>query len=255
MLTPQSPEDLSTRQRNYITNQLNQLNDAIYDLPSAAEANLQDILDLTDAARYYLVQEIMEDCESYHGSCFLYKDRDSTDTRGQKVFPRWHFGPVWDFGNAYDRHQERFIYDGPTFSQIWIEQLCKNEQFNERLMKLWYLYRQQGHNKVLADINSFVSAVSTAAKRDAERWRNTNVRTNGDMNNRKQDFLDRMNWRIDWLYSQWGEGDPTPLTSNEPVFTDSSQLPSDNPRMLISNGQLLIQRDGCRYTLTGQRVE
>lgn len=255
MLTPQSPEDLSTQQRNYITNQLNRLNDAIYDLPSAAEANLQDILDLTDAARYYLVQEIMEDCESYHGSCFLYKDRDSTDTRGQKVFPRWHFGPVWDFGNAYDRHQERFIYDGPTFSQIWIEQLCKNEQFNERLMQLWYLYRQQGHNKVLADINSFVSAVSTAAKRDAERWRNTNVRTNGDMNNRKQDFLDRMNWRIDWLYSQWGEGDPTPLTSNEPVFTDSSQLPSDNPRMLISNGQLLIQRDGCRYTLTGQRVE
>ena len=123
MLTPQSPEDLSTPQRNYITNQLNQLNDAIYDLPLATGANLQDILDLTDAARYYLVQEIMEDCESYHGSCFLYKDRDSTDTRGQKVLPRWHFGPVWDFGNAYDRHQERFIYDGPTFSQIWIEQL------------------------------------------------------------------------------------------------------------------------------------
>ena len=252
MITPKSPEVLSPAERNYLTNQLSMLNSRLY---GSSESQLQAILDFNEAAKFYLIQEILEDCESYHGSCFLYKDRDSTDTRGQKVFPRWHFGPVWDFGNAYDRHQERFIYDGPTFSQIWIEQLCKNEQFNERLMKLWYLYRQQGHNKVLADINSFVSAVSTAAKRDAERWRNTNVRTNGDMNNRKQDFLDRMNWRIDWLYSQWGEGDPTPLTSNEPVFTDSSQLPSDNPRMLISNGQLLIQRDGCRYTLTGQRVE
>ena len=84
MITPHSPENLSTRQRNYITNQLNQLNDAIYDLPLATGADLQDILDLTDAARYYLVQEIMEDCESYHGSCFLYKDRDSTDTRDKK---------------------------------------------------------------------------------------------------------------------------------------------------------------------------
>ena len=101
MISTQSPEDLSSAQRNYITDQLLSLNDAIY---NDGDKPVQDILDITDAAKFYLVQEIMEDCESYHGSCFLYKDRDSTantlTANPLTVIPKWHFGPVWDFGNA-----------------------------------------------------------------------------------------------------------------------------------------------------------
>lgn len=249
MVTPQSPEDLSAAQRNYITAQLNGLNDAIYNLSST---KLEDILDITDAARFYLVQEIMEDCESYHGSCFLYKDRDSTNTRGQWVVPKWHFGPVWDFGNAYDRQKERFIYDGPTFSQIWTEQLCQNKLFYERVQQLWYQYRQSGHSKVLADIDAFVSTVSSAAKRDAERWKDSgNVRKNDDMSGRKQEFLSRMNRRINWLYSQWGEGNSTPIS-------DAVEQVEQDPQpatIRLSDGQLLIERNGKRYTLTGVPLE
>ena len=249
MVTPQSPEELSSVQRTYISNQLNALNDAIYGQGSTP---LADILDLTDAARFYLVQEIMEDCESYHGSCYLYKDRDSTDTRGRQVVPKWHFGPVWDFGNAYDRHQERFIYDSPTFTQIWAEQLCRNDLFYERVQQLWYQYRQSGHKKVLADIDAFVSAITSAAKRDAERWQNSNVRTNGDMSGRKKEFLNLLNWRIDWLYSKkWGEGDSTPITDDVPTVL-SEPAPA---AIRLVDGQLLIQRDGKTFTITGQPVE
>ncbi len=254
MVTPHSPEDLSITQRTYITNQLNALNDAIY---AKGNKPLDELLDLTDAARFYLVQEIMEDCESYHGSCFLYKDRDTTNTRGQWVVPKWHFGPVWDFGNAYDRGQERFIYDGPTFSQIWIEQLCSNQTFYQRVQQLWYQYRQSGHSKVLADINSFVSAVSSAAKRDAERWKDSdNVRKNADMQNRKQEFLSRMNWRLDWLYSQWGEGDSTPLPDdNAKAAIAETNINNSRSQILICNGQIIISRNGKRYTVTGVPVE
>ncbi len=252
VITPQSPEDLSSVQRNYITNQLLSLNDAIYNHGSQP---LQDILDITDAAKFYLVQEIMEDCESYHGSCFLYKDRDSLSTLNtQHSTIKWHFGPVWDFGNAYDRHQERFIYDNPTFSQIWIEQLCSNKLFAERVQQLWYDYRQQGHSKVLADIDAFVSLIATAAQRDAERWQNTNVRNNGDMSSRKQEFLSRMNWRINWLYSQWGEGLDSSMTGIEQTIPDQSS-PTYRSQIVFENGQLLIQRNGQRYTLTGVRLE
>ena len=255
MVTPKSPEVLSSAQRDYITSQLLDLNDAIYNHGSRS---LQEILDITDAAKFYLVQEIMEDCESYHGSCFLYKDRDSLANpltpNPLTVIPKWHFGPVWDFGNAYDRHQERFIYDGPTFSQIWIGQLCNHELFAERVQQLWYTYRQQGHSKVLADIDAFVSRIAAAAKRDAERWQNTNVRNNADMNSRKQEFLSRMNWRMNWLYSQWGEGSEPPSTDVEPAFSDQSS-PTHCSHIVFSNGQLLIERNGQRYTLTGVRVE
>lgn len=33
------------------------------------------------------------------------------------IADKWKFGPVWDFGNAYDRHLEQWIYDGPTWPQ------------------------------------------------------------------------------------------------------------------------------------------
>ena len=247
MITPESPEELSSAQRSYITNQLYALNDAIYNI---GDRPLQDILDLTDAAKYYLVQEIMEDTESYHGSCYLYKDRDSTDTGGNWVVPKWHFGPVWDFGNAYDRHKELFIYDQPSFSQIWIGQLCRSELFYEQLMQLWHTYRSEGHSKVLADIDAFVSAISSAAKRDAERWQGSgNVRNNSDMAGRKQEFLSRMNWRLNWLYSQWGEGYETPVPEVRP-----SDAADSRAVIRLVNGQLLIQRDGKQYTLTGVPV-
>lgn len=248
MVTPHSPEVLSAAQRTYLTGQLDALNDAIY---GQGVRPVQDILDMTDAARFYLVQEIMEDCESYHGSCFLYKDRDSTDTAGRQVVPKWHFGPVWDFGNAYDRHQERFIYDQPSFSQIWIGQLCRNQLFYEQLMQLWYDYRSRGHSRVLADIDAFVSLISTAAKRDAERWQNSsNVCNNADMDDRKQAFLWRMNWRLDWLYSQWGEGYSTPVP--EAVAQDAAAQRKAVVRLV--DGRLLIERDGRLYTVTGVPV-
>lgn len=249
MITMHSPELLSMEQRTYITDQMNTLNEAIWELN---DVELQDILDFTDAAKYYVVQEIMEDCESYHGSCYLYKDRDSLPSATPQPASKWHFGPVWDFGNAYDRHQELFIYDHPTWAQIWIEKLCQNETFYQRVKQVWYHYRQNAHSKVVQDINTFVSTISSAARRDAQRWQNTNVRTNGNMNDRKQDFLDRMNWRINWLYSQWGEGDSTPIPD---AIEKVELLPQDMEQpatMRIVNGTLIIERNGQRFTITGQ---
>ena len=107
---------------------------------------------------------------------------------------------------------------------------------------------------MLADIDAFVSLIATAAQRDAERWQNTNVRNNGDMSSRKQEFLSRMNWRINWLYSQWGEGLDSSMTGIEQTIPDQSS-PTYRSQIVFENGQLLIQRNGQRYTLTGVRLE
>ncbi|MBQ2608684.1 MAG: CotH kinase family protein [Paludibacteraceae bacterium] len=246
MITIKEPEVLSTQQRNYIEGQMNGLNNAIW---GNSSTKLWNMLDLDEAAKYYLVQEIMEDCESYHGSCFLYKDRD----RNGKS-EKWFFGPVWDFGNAYNRHQETWIYDNPIFDQYWIGQLATWPEFQAKVRECWYVYYHSQQTKTRTQINDFVALITQAAKNDAVRWRNTqNYRDNSNMQSRQSEFLSRLNWRIQWLYSQWGEG--TKPATWDIEQTESSTDYGTASKLLYPDGRMVIIRNGQRYDLNGRLIE
>ena len=243
MVSLREPEALSSAQRQYIENQLYALNNALY---GDYVSDLKNLLDLTEAAKYYLVQEIMEDCESYHGSCFLYKDRDSLG-----VADPWKFGPVWDFGNAYDRHQETWIYENPTWPQYWIGQLAQWPAFQQAVKEQWWIYYHTQKDSVRAEMRAFADKIERAAKNDAEVWRNTqNYCDNSNFADVRDRYFRRYDWRIDWLYSQWGEG-------IRPATWDVEQVPSDQVHgtKFLRNGQLLIKRNGKIYTIQGLLIE
>ena len=243
MVSLREPETLSWQQRNYIENQLFGLNDALY----ASESRVEQLFDLDEAAKYYLVQEIMEDCESYHGSCFLYKDRDSLG-----VADKWKFGPVWDFGNAYDRHGEAFIYEWPTWPQYWIGQLAQCAAFQRKVKEQWYVYYHDHKDSVRAEIQEFAAKIGSAAKNDAKVWNGTQgYNDNSNMSGKLADFLGRYDWRINWLYSQLGEGIRPATYDIETVNGQSS----DSSQKIIRNGRVLIIRNGRTYDLLGHLVE
>lgn len=242
MVSLDVPKVLSSVQRTYIVNQIEALNNAIYGNSSAA---LEQILDIKEAAKYYLVQEIMEDCESYHGSCKLYKDRDSLGT-----VDKWKFGPVWDFGNAYDRHAERWIYDEPTWAQYWIGQLATWPVFQNAVKEQWWIYYHQHKDAIRQQAIDFANRLTEAAKRDAQVWDGTsNFRNNSNMADRRKDFVNRYNWRINWLYKQWGKGIPPATEGVERTQTD------EVGRKMLRDGQLIIQRGGKTYTIQGQILQ
>ena len=245
MVSLKEPESLSSQQRQYIENQIYSLNNALY---GSSETDLIQRLDIHEAARYYLVQEIMEDCESYHGSCFLYKDRDSLG-----VTDPWKFGPVWDFGNAYNRHQETWIYNNPTFAQYWIGQLAQWPVFQQALREQWWIYYHTQKEEVRTQISDFAATISTAAARDADVWRNTQgYCDNSNYTDVRDRFFRRYDWRINWLYSQWGEG-TKPLTwDNEAPFTDN-RSPITVTKTL-HNGQIVIESNGKKYNILGQEI-
>lgn len=244
MVTMKSPEILSQPQREYITTQISGLNDAIY---GSEEEQLWNMMDLDEAAKYYLVQELMEDCESYHGSCYLYKDRD---TDGQQA--KWFFGPVWDFGNAFNRHEENWIYVHPTWPQYWIGQIAQWPAFQTKVQEYWYIFYHSQVNDTRSQINTFVNLISQAAVKDANKWRGTsNYCDNSNMSNRKKDFLNAFNWRVNWLYSQWNEG-IKPATWNNGLV-ESQELKVDSKKIL-RDGQLIIQRGEQFYNLQGQQI-
>ena len=237
------PEVLTAQQRTYLEDQLYTLNDALYE---SSSDHIEQLLDMTEAAKFYLVQEIMEDCESYHGSCFLYKDRDSLG-----VADKWKFGPVWDFGNAYDRHQETWIYINPTWPQYWIGQLAEWPVFQQRVQEQWWLFYHNQKDSVRAQIRAYADRIQQAAIRDADKWRNTqNYCDNSNYTDVRDRFFRRYDWRIDWLYSQWGEGIPPQTGINETNANAKAKATK-----LLRNGQIFILRGDKTYTLQGQAVK
>ena len=243
MVSLKEPEVLSSQQRQYIESQIYGINDALY---GSSETDLKRLLDINEAAKYYLVQEIMEDCESYHGSCFLYKDRDSLG-----IVDPWKFGPVWDFGNAYDRHQETWIYDNPVFAQYWIGQLAQWPAFQQAVQEQWWIYYHTQKDEVRTKIANMAGKISQAAQNDAVVWRNTQgYNDNSNMSGKLSDFLWRYDWRIQWLYSMWGEGIRPATWDTEVISTQ----PSAVSRKILRNGQIVIESNGKTYNLLGQEI-
>ena len=238
MVTPKVPEILSAAQRDYLTRQILAIDEALY---GSSASELKSLIDLKEAAKYYLVQEIMEDCESYHGSCYLYKERDRN---GQ--IEKWKFGPVWDFGNAYNRMHERWIYDMPIWPQYWIGQLATWPEFQQAVKEQWWIFYHNYKDQVRTQVGSFASLISDAAKNDAAVWRNTlNYCDNSDMTSRTSDFLWRYDWRIQWLYGQWGEG-------IQPTAEDVEIVESGGSRKILRDGHVLIERNGVVYDPLGR---
>ena len=241
-ITMKSPEVLSSQQRSYIEAQLNGLNNAIW---GTSEAEVWNRIDLEEAVKYYLIQELLEDCESYHGSCYLYKERDRNG-RTEK----WFFGPVWDFGNAYNRGWETWIYDSPMFPQYWIGKLSSWPAFQAKLQEVWYVFYHDKQSEVRTQIEALATTIKQGAQNDAARWNGTqNYCNNSDMTAKYNSFMDRFNWRINWLYKKWGEGTPPMAESLE------ANGERQEAQKTLRDGQLLIIRNDKTYTIQGQLLK
>ncbi|MBR0195559.1 MAG: CotH kinase family protein [Paludibacteraceae bacterium] len=241
-ITMKSPEILSNAQRTYIEGQLNGLNNAIW---GTNEADLWSRLDLDEAVKYYLVQELLEDCESYHGSCYLYKERDRNG-----VNEKWYFGPVWDFGNAYNRGWDTWIYDSPTWPQYWIGKLAIWPAFQAKLQEVWWTFYHTQPDAIRTQISTFTALINQAAQRDAQVWDGTqNYCNNSNLTAKRNDFLSRFNARVNWLYTQWGEG-IKPATNG----LESCQPSAVSVQKIIKDGHIYLMYEGQVYDVRGVRL-
>lgn len=244
MVSLKEPEIISAEQRNYIVNQMLELNSALYE---KTPQHIERILDMKESAKYYLVQEIMGDCESYHGSCYLYKDRDSLGT-----VDKWKFGPVWDFGNSYrSYHHNGWIYERPEFAQYWIGQLATWPSFQKELSEQWWIYYHTKKDEVRTRLVEISKLIAQAAKNDAVVWRNTlNYTDNSNMTEKTNSILEQYDWRIRWLYSKLGEGTKPPTTGDIQIGA-----PEETTKKMMRDGQVVIIRNGVEYDLLGKRVK
>lgn len=162
-VTFDTPEVYSPLQRQFVEEQFTAMNRMVSD----HNPELWSYMDLDMAARYYIVEEIIDHRESYHGSTYLFRDRGE----GMK----WTFSPLWDCGNAFGRENPRgYFTDDLLFGNLWIANMRQTPGFMDKVKETWKWFwgTKVGSDgaDLLADIDSYIASITEAAKADRKRW-------------------------------------------------------------------------------------
>jgi hypothetical protein len=228
--TYKSPEVLSTAQESFLYNEMSNVNTAIY-AADKTSTDLENLVDLDVLARYYMVQEIMDDGESFHGSCYLYRDRGENQ--------KWMFGPVWDFGNSFARSDKDFIYNGSQFHQTWIGEIAKFPAFQTKCKDVLTEFVNNNYEGLNEYIDNFIDQISAAAAADVERWP---AYGNSDLDAKKKDVKNRVATNINWLCVKFGV-DHTPIPADFDIYLrgDFNNWSTSDPFTLNSDGTYSIE--------------
>lgn len=253
-VTWDTPEEYSSLQKRFITEQFT----AINDLVGANSDQLWSYLDLDDAVRYYLVEELISHTEAYHGSTYMFRDFGE----GQK----WHFSPLWDCGNAFNGDIHDFFYNCDPFGNTWIPSMRSNATFNQKLSATWAWFMNNGYNGIIEEIDEYVAHISEAAKADRRRWAGArrpdadgavDVVDNSDMAARRNSVVNHLNGKIEWLKDCFGDYTQMPSSEPERDNTAAAPLPDYAKPAVGALGDIVTYKDARPeyYNLQGMRVD
>ena len=216
-LTYKTPEELSSEQENFLMDEMRRIDQLVYGDKSSD--CLWSYLDMDALAKFYIVQEIMDNYESFHGSCYLYREKGANE--------KWHFGPVWDFGSSFNRDKSQYMYQGDVWHNHWIPEICKFPAFMNRVKEIWNEFYANEFNNIYSFIDAHESQISKAAAKDKERWSQYHgSQTLATYIDRTTDVLRK---NAEWLNQQWGDGSSSSGntggdTGNNPEYKPNDEL-------------------------------
>lgn len=189
--TYKSPEILSAAQEAFLQAEMERIDRLVYGDKNSDE--LWKYVDMDALAKFYIVQEIMDNYESFHGSCYLHRDRGNDK--------KWVFGPVWDFGTSFNRTKNDYMYNG-MWHQHWIPAICQFPAFMEHVKTLWSDFYANRTDEIYNFIDQQKSVIASAAVNDAQRWSRQGY-GNSNMNDKANEVKDIVRHNIQWLNDRW----------------------------------------------------
>ena len=203
-ITYKTPEVLSPQQEQYLTEQMKLIDTLVYGDKNSEE--LWNYLDMDALAKFYIVQELTDNYESFHGSCYLHKELGENE--------KWYFGPVWDFGSSFNRDKSQYMYQGDVWHNHWIPEICKFPAFMDRVKEIWNEFYNGDYNNIYNFIDTHENLIAQAAVKDKERWSQYHgSQTIGTYIERTTNVLRK---NAEWLNEQWKEGSGSNGNDNEP---------------------------------------
>lgn len=203
-ITYKTPEVLSPQQEQYLIEQMKLIDNLVYGDKNSEE--LWNYLDMDALAKFYIVQELTDNYESFHGSCYLHKELGENE--------KWYFGPVWDFGSSFNRDKSQYMYQGDVWHNHWIPEICKFPAFMDRVKEIWNEFYNGDYNNIYNFIDTHENLIAQAAVKDKERWSQYHgSQTIGTYIERTTNVLRK---NAEWLNEQWKEGSGSNSNDNEP---------------------------------------
>lgn len=166
-ITFHSPEEPSSEQYNYISELLNRTNNAI-NTPDKGSREWEDLVDIDALARFYMINEVVDNQEAFSGSCWFYKDKGDSS--------KFIFGPVWDFGSSMgsrlnsEVHNFSYEVDVSYVHNHWIEEIVKFPRFQIALRKYWHKYRDEVFPQMEQVAIDYGNLIAAAGEADYRRW-------------------------------------------------------------------------------------
>lgn len=158
-----SPEDLSNLQLQWLTNEFKAINTAIYSADKTSTA-WEEHIDVESMARFFILQEVMDNPDGFHGSFYLHKDMgDNT---------KWIAGPIWDLV-CYNREKTDYTFKMKVhygFTPHWIGEIIQYDSFCQSVKSVWDEVYPDNLSKIYGYIDATVLPLSEAWKKDCERW-------------------------------------------------------------------------------------
>lgn len=158
-----SPENLSDAQLQWLTTEFKSINSAIYSADKTSTA-WEDYIDVESMARFFILQEIMDNPDGFHGSFYLHKDLAA----GAK----WVAGPVWDLV-CYNREKTDYTFRMKVhygFTPHWVGEIIQYDSFCRAVKEIWDEVYPDRLSEIYDRIDETVLPLDKAWQYNCSRW-------------------------------------------------------------------------------------
>lgn len=158
-----SPEDLSHAQLQWLTDEFESINAAIYSADKTSDV-WEDYIDVESMARFFILQEVMDNPDGFHGSFYLHKDLSEN--------ARWVAGPIWDLV-CYNREKTDYTFRMKVhygFTPHWIGEIIQYDSFCKAVERVWREVYPTRLSEIYNQIDEIVLPLGSAWANDCARW-------------------------------------------------------------------------------------
>lgn len=188
-ITYHSPDTLSRAQHDWLLGNLRDFNTALYAGVNNGSNSWKQYIDVDAMARFFIIQEVLDNSDGFHGSFYLHKDMVDG--------ARWVAGPLWDL-SCNQRIKTDYTFRMKTsysFTPHWIGEMIKDEEFCKAVKKAWKEFYPREIHSWMNYIDEHLLPCGEAFEQEKVRWNYTSPATLAErVENLKSALLDNIEW-------------------------------------------------------------